>query len=299
MADKCNLGVQAAITTPANAFQGKLEELTKEFSLDIDAKANVSEMRDKIRNKTLNAFVARLDNKKDNISGKNLSAFNARLDTKTDNISSKNLTAFNARLDSKTDNISSKNLSAFNARLDKKTDNISGKTLTAFNARLDKKTDNVRDKSLSGITAKVEKLTKGRNISLALSAAMTIAGGVIKAVLKKDGGIYTGNSWQPITAFAGGGSPYTGQMFIAREAGPELVGNIGGHMAVMNNDQIVSSVAAGVYRAVVSALATAGGMGGNQNITVTLAPDAKGIFRIVKAEAQNYTNATGKSAFPV
>ena len=42
-------------------------------------------------------------------------------------------------------------------------------------------------------------------------------------------------------------------MFIARERGAELVGNIGGHTAVMNNDQIVSSVANGVYQAVKSA----------------------------------------------
>ena len=41
-----------------------------------------------------------------------------------------------------------------------------------------------------------------------------------------------------------------GQLFVAREAGPELVGTLGGHTAVMNNDQIVSSVSAGVARAI-------------------------------------------------
>lgn len=53
-----------------------------------------------------------------------------------------------------------------------------------------------------------------------------------------------------------------GQMFIAREAGPELVGTIGGHTAVMNNDQIVSSVSDGVYRAVSAAMAQSGGQNG-------------------------------------
>lgn len=43
-------------------------------------------------------------------------------------------------------------------------------------------------------------------------------------------------------------------MFVAREAGPELVGKIGSHTAVMNNDQIVGSVANGVYNAVRSAM---------------------------------------------
>ena len=48
---------------------------------------------------------------------------------------------------------------------------------------------------------------------------------------------------------ATGGFPAMGQMFIAREAGPELVGSLNGRTAVVNNDQIVQSVAGGVYDA--------------------------------------------------
>jgi len=54
--------------------------------------------------------------------------------------------------------------------------------------------------------------------------------------------------------FAEGGFPETGQLFIAREAGPELVGNIGGRTAVANNDQIVTAVSEGVYQAVSRAI---------------------------------------------
>lgn len=46
--------------------------------------------------------------------------------------------------------------------------------------------------------------------------------------------------------FASGGLVNEGQMFIAREAGPELVGTIGNRNAVVNNDQIVASVSQGV-----------------------------------------------------
>lgn len=53
--------------------------------------------------------------------------------------------------------------------------------------------------------------------------------------------------------FADGGFP-TGQVFVAREAGPELVGTIGGRTAVANNDQIVEAVSQGVFQAVVSAM---------------------------------------------
>ena len=49
--------------------------------------------------------------------------------------------------------------------------------------------------------------------------------------------------------YASGGFPETGQMFIAREAGAELVGNIGRKTAVVNNEQIVASVSRGVAEA--------------------------------------------------
>lgn len=43
--------------------------------------------------------------------------------------------------------------------------------------------------------------------------------------------------------FASGGFPDYGEMFIAREDGPELVGRIGNRTAVANNDQIVAGIA--------------------------------------------------------
>jgi len=56
-----------------------------------------------------------------------------------------------------------------------------------------------------------------------------------------------------MATFADGGYPETGQMFIANEAGAEMIGNIGGRTAVANNDDIVQAVSDGVYKAVVSA----------------------------------------------
>ena len=54
-----------------------------------------------------------------------------------------------------------------------------------------------------------------------------------------------------IEKFASGGFPEMGQLFIANEAGPELVGNLKGRKtAVVNNDQIVASVSQGVSDAV-------------------------------------------------
>lgn len=56
--------------------------------------------------------------------------------------------------------------------------------------------------------------------------------------------------------FALGGFPDHGEMFIARENGPELVGQIGNRTAVANNDQIISGIATandGVINAIIAA----------------------------------------------
>lgn len=48
-------------------------------------------------------------------------------------------------------------------------------------------------------------------------------------------------------------------MFIAREAGPEMVGTIGGRTAVATNNDIVAAVSQGVANAVSSVIGSGGG----------------------------------------
>lgn len=57
----------------------------------------------------------------------------------------------------------------------------------------------------------------------------------------------------PTLEYASGGFPTEGEMFIAREAGPELVGRMGNRSTVANNDQIVEGIRQGVYEAMVAA----------------------------------------------
>lgn len=70
-----------------------------------------------------------------------------------------------------------------------------------------------------------------------------------------------------LKAYAFGGFPDMGEMFIARERGPELVGSIGRKTAVANNDQIISGIESGVYRAVMAANSMKQG-GGTQTIRI-------------------------------
>jgi len=93
--------------------------------------------------------------------------------------------------------------------------------------------------------------------------------------------------------YAGGGYPRTGQMFVAREAGPELVGSIGGRTAVANNDQIVEAVSIGVYNAVVDAMSKTSQSQGKQSIII----NGREIFSVVQEESAGYTRRTGQPAF--
>lgn len=63
-------------------------------------------------------------------------------------------------------------------------------------------------------------------------------------------------------AYASGGFPSMGSMFIANEAGPEMVGRIGNKTAVANNDQITTGIASAVYEAMVAAQEEGRGNGG-------------------------------------
>ncbi len=80
------------------------------------------------------------------------------------------------------------------------------------------------------------------------------------AQAQADGSIY-------LTGFASGGFPATGQLFLARESGPELVGSMGGRTAVANNDQITEGIKDAVYEAMISAMA---GGGNGQPIIINL-----------------------------
>lgn len=120
-----------------------------------------------------------------------------------------------------------------------------------------------------------------------------------KATKKADGGVFSGGSWKPVKKYAVGGLPNMGQMFVAREAGPELVGTLGGHTAVMNNDQIVSSVSYGVAQAVKEVIQPLlkTSVGNNRPIQISL--DGKVIFDSTRQSAKEYFDRTGRSPYPV
>lgn len=88
--------------------------------------------------------------------------------------------------------------------------------------------------------------------------------------------------------YAKGGFPKTGEMFIANEAGPEMVGRIGTRSAVANNNQIVAGIENGVKNAmsdvmadVIMAMRSQGSDGQIVN-EVVIQIDSETVYRIVK-----------------
>ena len=93
-----------------------------------------------------------------------------------------------------------------------------------------------------------------------------------------------------VSWYAQGGLPDVGEMFVAREAGPELVGTIGNKSAVVNNDQIVEAVSQGVAQAVSSVM---GSNGGSYHLYI----DGQEITDVVSRRMSRMANITGGYAY--
>ena len=116
--------------------------------------------------------------------------------------------------------------------------------------------------------------------------------GVIAEAFKKMG--LQGRPKLNVNWYANGGMPDMGEIFVARERGPELVGKIGNKTAVANNGQIVDAVKQGVYEAVVSAMS-----GGQNTVSLDIRADEGIIVRKASEGFKEYVRQTGELPFPI
>ena len=139
--------------------------------------------------------------------------------------------------------------------------------------------------AIDGMTATITVFANIRGGRGPWTADEFAGGGIIHAAR---GGI--------IPRLASGGSlGMGGQLFIAREAGPELVAGIGGgRTAVMNNDQIVKSVSDGVYKAVREAMA---GGSFDVNVVSRLICDNREIAKAAEKGRASMGRQIGSRAF--
>lgn len=172
--------------------------------------------------------------------------------------------------------------------------------------------------SVANVKGFINQVTKQSGASLILSGIHGIISSITSIFGKKaEGGAFYGGSWHNIPQFRdggiikpnmmvnfnmipryAGGTLDGGSMFIAGEAGPELVGHVGGRTEVLNQSQLASVMQSAVASGMEAVMARySGNNGGNGNVTVNvvLQGDAKKIFEVVKKENNSRVIQTGKA----
>lgn len=116
------------------------------------------------------------------------------------------------------------------------TDNLRNAVKTPFYVKATSDGLTAIKDGINGIVSSLDDLFKYKNQSLGITTGLNGLG-------------YTSLLDIAPKQYATGGFPTKGEMFIAREAGPELVGSIGSQTAVANNGQIIDGIRQGVAQA--------------------------------------------------
>ena len=324
---KLGLTTESKGKKPNVTVNGKIESVTDALpgskKVINDTTASVNTLKDDVRNKLFGGGSVKVDKLTDAITpaGKVLNNGNIILKSSTDALSKtfKNVNKGNITYSTSKDSLSAKhkNIDKGNITL------VSKKMGSAFNYTVDKMKASFTSKekgkgfssTVGSMVAQITSKVMGRGFNytiygmtaqikyreIASSFNRVIKG--MTAVFNAKGGVYSAGRWQPVQSYANGGyvntNGYTSaQLFVAREAGPELVGTIGNHSAVMNNDQIVASVSAGVYRANSEQNSLLRQQ--NQLLQAILQKETgistRDVFNAVQSENRRYYARTGKNA---
>lgn len=93
--------------------------------------------------------------------------------------------------------------------------------------------------------------------------------------------------------YAKGGFPEAGQLFVANEAGPEMVGKMGNRNVVANNNQIIEGIKNGVFEAVLDAFNASGLLDRDDSekevvLEFTLKADSETLYKVVRKGKKKY-----------
>lgn len=163
-------------------------------------------------------------------------------------------------------------------------DNAYGETVSHFNINNDEELKKWFDEGNYGASL----------YEFAKTTAMRIKNDEVDPVLKRR--LKGQSTWADISSlgilgYADGGFPDYGDLFIANEAGPELVGTIGNRTAVANS----SSIETAIYNAVRSAMSdSAGGQSADIHVTVDIDGDTVG-ETVARYNAVRYRRLNGRS----
>lgn len=108
------------------------------------------------------------------------------------------------------------------------------------------------------------------NATVNISANIrNLANSVSSVFRRAKGGVYSNDKWSDIPQYSSGTTNAHGSLFLAGEAGPEIVGHVGGRTEVLNKSQLASAIFSAVNAAMAPAAANfaaaAQYMGGSDN----------------------------------
>ena len=261
------------------------------LNAEIDVTANMKTLKDKIPTKEKNVNMTALLDKKNELFDHKTKSMTAQITKKTDDkLDNRTISNMKAEFSKRglSGNFDS-TIYGMKAEFSRRgTSGSFDSTVYGMKARLDHRDINF-DKTAYDMKAKLERREIAFDTTVYMKAKVTNHN--VDVYFSANGGVFTSAGRRPIQAYATGGVPDGGQMFVAREAGPELVGTLGSHTAVMNNDQIVASVSDGVARAVASVMA---GNNGGSN-TIILNYDGKTLFKAIVDQNNQQYQRTGNS----
>ena len=189
---------------------------------------------------------------------KSLGGFNGIISTPVNKIpaSLAVLSGFTAGLTSQKDLIKSeKTLKGFSAILNWWNTNFTSaegkkRQIGGFSAMLQKIVDKITGtKGIYNVQAYISKLVKSSNMQpLRFDLIAQGGGGKNTIMMKADGGVFSNGFWKKIPQYSSG-TLNAGSLFVAGEAGAELVGNVGGRTEVLNQSQIAQAMASSMMQA--------------------------------------------------
>jgi hypothetical protein len=143
---------------------------------------------------------------------------------------------------------------------------------------------------MDNLVATVDVVANVTNAQNTIKAATNLSGSY---QTKAFGGVFSNNRWTDIPQYAGGTLNAHGSLFLAGEAGPEIVGHVGGRTEVLNKSQIAAAMYSAVQAAMAPVTATmayaAQSMGGRDTEI-----DYTGMYDIIRdAVAQALANDSG------
>ncbi|MCF0261693.1 MAG: hypothetical protein HUK23_02130, partial [Sphaerochaetaceae bacterium] len=130
--------------------------------------------------------------------------------------------------------------------------------------------------------------------SMNVGTVSGVAAGVVAAgvILPKLVGLalapFTGGASLPLLAFANGGFPNNGQLFIANESGAEMVGSFDGKTAVANNQEITEGIRSAVVDGMMEVFMATGGNNAAPTIENSFIVDSETLFKMVQRGQQSY-----------